>query len=706
MVKNKNIYILITNSTLFFLALLLINLRVYGNEIKSQVISLENNLVLAGAYEEKSIYFETKSYWDLIEAKAQINFEISPMILDTPASLTLKLNGEPIYSLDLNYENGQSQSISLNIPKEKLNSGFNSFTISGFAQIYDEDGCIDEYAKANWVIFQKDSSVEINYTMKTPSYEVSEYPYSLFYNTDDSNTTDDIDLSIVVPDNATNGELTAATWVKADLSSYLDSVDNINIEYYSKSKSSSSVLVSLYENLSQKEKEIVDDKGITQSNLDKNGAIIINPEEEKCQIIIVSNNDLCLLEASQFLMDNSRTSQEKSSVVLVPLGSGDKLKENLDIGSTEYSIADWSGNVNGIEVKGSFHNEYTIYPPDNTTHVLGTDDLISTNFRYSKNLDFTRSLLTIYINGQPVGSKKLDIKYADGDNLDLYIPEDLSGQVLESVTFAFDLEVENMDCPNYLSDIPWAFISNNSYLSLTGTQNNFLTFDTTPWPYIENGYANNILFVLPSTPTDTELETLSIISGMYGKSMKPYGNMEVKYFDNINKSVITDSNIIWIGTFENKNMINTVNNHLSFTIDMSNNSFNGNNRFEFSQSYATSVATLQLIPSIYNQENTMLVVTAPDDESLKYANEYLSFFNNQNSLENDTVIIDSNLEMRSFKFYNQGSISGKPKLRETLEKNKESIYFAVSATSIMFILLIASILIFIRTRAENNRGDE
>lgn len=690
--------------TLFYCILLMGINNIYANELLNVEFLLENDRVLDGSYEEETLYFQVKEYWDIQNIELKINLELSSMLLDIPASLTFKLNGVPISSHNLDYTDGQYQEIYVNIPVSQLDSDFNSLSVTGFAQIYGGDGCIDEFSGANWVVLDKSSGLNIEYKMKEPSYIISEYPYQLLYNSGENGK----GVSVVVPDNASADELTAATWIKSGLAQDLQTSDSIKMEYYSNYDydEDSAVIVMLYENMTDEQKEIMEDYEITEEDIESSSVIIVDETDQgTTQILITSKKGSCLSEAAEFLMDESRRTQEDEPFIIIGEGSADLLKEGIaDETSTKFMVSEWSGYDSGIEVRGSFRRDYTLYPPEDITYVLGKEDIIFTNFRYSENLDFKRSLFTVYVNGEPIGSKKLEKDYSEGNELELFIPDTMAGEILESITFAFDLEIADMYCTMTLDEMPWGFISGDSYISLSGIQDSILSIDSMPWPFVKNGYADNMVFVIPDEPSDVELEILGSVAGMYGRSMKPYGNMDVLHYSETKNDNMADAQIIWIGTFENKSMMNKVADKLPFAIDTDNNRFLGNKTFAFSDNYSTSVATMQMIPSIYNESNVMLVVTSPTDETLLYLDEYLEDIENQESLQGDTVLVDSNLEMRYFKFQDLVGQDITPSLRERLEENKESVAFALTATSVMSLLLIAAIIIFIRVRRVNRRG--
>lgn len=92
---------------------------------------------LEGIYGDNLFYFEVPEYWNVQNAQAEID-----------------------------YRRGDEQTISVKIPKENIGKGYNVLGITGYARIYDEEGCLDELTGANWVSIKKNSCVRISYQLK------------------------------------------------------------------------------------------------------------------------------------------------------------------------------------------------------------------------------------------------------------------------------------------------------------------------------------------------------------------------------------------------------------------------------------------------------------------------------------------------------------------------------------------------------------
>lgn len=672
-------------------------------ELKEKEFLYETDRVMDGIYGEETLYFQIPEYWETEHISGNMFVRLSPMILDTPASLTFELNEIPVQSVNLDYADGPEQKFEISLPTEQIHEGYNELTVSGFARIYDEEGCLDEFSGANWVILDANSGISVQYRLKEPADNIAEYPYPLLSMENDTGA----GTAVVVPDEVSGEELNAAAWVRAGLAKKTGEADQIQTLYYSdyEKQPMPAVIISLYEKLPDEWKEIIAARGVSESDLEQNAMIAVQRTDGGIyQVWITSSNPACLAEAAQFLMDENRISQEQGSMALVALDSAEKLKEGVRRIPLEFKLSDWFGNPRGIMMHGAFRQEKTIYPPTGVSYVLSPEDSIDLKFRYSENLDFRRSLVTVSVNGEQIGSKKLEKEMAGNDELVLSIPEDLAGERLKSIVVSFDLEIEELYCTVRMDEMPWAFLSADSGISLKGLQNGTPSFETMPWPFVKKGLADEMCFVLPESPKPEELELFGQLASLYGQSMGVYGDLNVVC--GADDSGLQNKNVILIGTFENQPVLHRLDASLPFAVNWEKGAFDGNEMFAFSDTYARTTAVMQLVPSPFGGTRTWLVVTAPNQENLNTLADWLTKQKNRENLSGDTVLVDSDLQMRSFTFQNnkKGAID-ELTLRQRLEENKEPAMFSLVSVAAMLLFLLAAVLILIRARAVGKKGE-
>ncbi|WP_099468397.1 cellulose biosynthesis cyclic di-GMP-binding regulatory protein BcsB [Konateibacter massiliensis] len=657
---------------------------------------------LKGIFSTKELFFYVPSYWDTKYVYAEIQYDVSELIQSIASSMTFSVNNVPVSSYSIAYENGSTQTCYLEIPMDLVKEGYNSLAVSAYARLYDEEGCIDDFSNANWLSISKNSYIRSGYEIVDAGQRISYYPYPFMSTTEETGK----GLSIVVSDEATDGEIAAAMNLMSDLSTETGDENNIQFCLLSDlagTNADRTILVANYNNLT----EFYQNKITDTSDLDTRGEVVFSEDSKGNPLLIVtSTNDDCLLEAAYMLMDENRVSQEKSSVASVKLGSADVAINSTSISKMaagNYTVKDIIGS--GLTFVGPFHQEQLIYLPFSEDYFLSDAGKVTLNFRYSENLDFNRSLITVYWGDIPVASKKLSKENAIGDVLTFSMPADVVGTTTGAIRIAFDLEIADIVCTPRQDEMPWAYVSDESVLYLPASTGIVLTFDLKPSPFRTDGKFNDMMLVLSDTPTTEELNLYAQIIGMYGDGVEPYGTLYVKRFSEFDEND-ADYNIVTVGNYNNNSLLRTLNDKLYFSYSSDGSKFNSNEQLILSDNYAGEIAILQLLESPFASNRGILAVTSIEDDMLSNVQEFMRNYKLRYSLSKDCVVIDSDLDSKSFQFIKAATDVQEPSLIKRLVENKQSLVFTVVATSVMIMIFIAVIIILIRVRMYHRKKDE
>lgn len=253
--------------------------------------------------------------------------------------------------------------------------------------------------------------------------------------------------------------------------------------------------------------------------------------------------------------------------------------------------------------------------------------------------------------------------------------------------------------------MPWAYVSEKSQFYLPVSSDFNLSFDAMPLPFRKDGKFNNVLLVISDRPTSSELDLYGQIVGMYGGGVEPYGAFYVKRAKELSDSD-GDFNIITAGTYESNTYLKAINDKLYFSYSSGGKGFESNEQLILSGSYSENIAILQLLESPYSSGRAVLALTGATQETLNYAQEIMRDEKLRYSLSKDCVIIDEDLEARSFRFLTDAQRGEVPTLAQTLDQNKQSVLFTIVATSVMLMLLIAVIIILLRIKMYHKKRDE
>lgn len=656
---------------------------------------------LQGIFSSNELFFYIPNYWDTKYVYVELEYDISELVQSIASSITFSVNNIPVSSYRISYEEGTKQICYLEIPMELVKEGYNSLSIAAYARLYDEEGCIDDFTNANWLSISDSSYIECGYEILNHQHKISYYPYPFMSTVDDSGN----GLSIVVSDKATDGEVAAAMNLMADLSTETGEKNEINfclLSDLNTLNSQRTVLVSNYSNLpNEYQKKITD-----TAKLDTGAVVTFTDDKDGNPLLIVtSNDDECLMEAAYMLMDNNRVTQEKRSTAIVNKGSADIAVNSTTLSQMvagNYTIGDIIGS--GLTFVGPFHQEQMIYLPFSEDYFLSDAGKVTLNFRYSENLDFSRSLISVFWGDVPVASKKLEKDKASGDELTFSMPADVVGTTTGAIRIAFDLEVPDIFCTPRQEQMPWAYISDESVLFLPASTGIVLTFDLKPSPFRTDGKFNDLMMIISDNPTTAELNLYAQIIGMYGDGVAPYGKFYIRRASEFSEKD-ADYNIIVAGTYQNNSTMKLLNDHLYFPYKDNGEQFLSNEQLILSDDYSADITILQLLESPFASNRGVLAVTGINDKTLSYVDEFMRDYNTRYSLTKDCVVIDSDLDTKAFQFITNVETVEEPGVLGSLAKNKKSLLFTVVATSVMLMILIAVIIILIRIRMYHRKKE-
>ena len=651
----------------------------------------QDDIVFKGVFDTNSYYFEVNDYWKIGYAYAQIEFSLSQLIQgeDVPASLTFSLNHYPIYSCKINYNEGRNQTVYVKIPVEELREGFNSLDITGYVRIFDEDGCIDDMSGANWIHIKKSSFIAVGYEAKDDLQRISYYPYPFMSSMDEFGE----NCVVAVPENPGDWELSAAMMMRADLADETDEEDHIQFVTYpqmSLKQEDRVVFVSTLENLPEEYQKLLPQT--MESLKDRVMVCSVRDSKGRSVLLIVSEKEEVLMEAVMMLLDKTRVSQERSSVAYVSEGDAQFVMNSRaasELSADTYTVESLVGN--GIHFVGPFHRTYNIMLSNSAGFVLADVGKIVLNFRYSENLNFDRSLITVYWEDTPIVSKKLTKEKAAGDSLTFSMPKDVIGTTASKITVAFDLELEELYCTKRIDDMPWAFITKDSGFQLPVGESSILSFDLVPYPILKATAYNQVLVVLPDQPTPMEYDLLGKIAGLYSDGITSYGELRVIKASEFDASD-ADYHMIVLGTYQDNTILKDINDKLSFQYEKNGSKFASNEHQILSEDYSKRIGIMQYTRSPYDKSKSLLCVSAVDEDGLNQINQYLIERENRWELTKDAVLIDSDGKIASYTCLKTNTSKATPNLKKFIHENKDSLIFTLVSTSAMFLMLLMIIL--------------
>lgn len=668
---------------------------VFADNEDVKAYKFQDDVTINGVIGSTERFFNVSQNWDVKDLKLNLVYTKSELLDVNYSTITVFINGEPVSSKKLDGDRKYQDKWQVNIPKELVKSGYNSISIKAYKTISDKI-CRDDSNTANWLVIHKQSDIELNYSLKSNSNEIKDYN-NIFTNIGNKEY---VDTTFVLPDKYNSNELSSIMNLSLNMGQKLKA-DNFKLD------------VKLKSNLKESNNNIIYVGGTNDTSTDflnllsneeknqaKNKAVIkqvISPfNKEKRMILIISDNSKALKNATKLICNNDLLNELNSSSFII-----DETKDVSDIKKdTKNKLTLNDLGYNDFLLKGPFSQEtnFDVSIPKNKISTAGS--ILNLKFRYAKNLDFERSLVTVYVNDKPISSKKLSLEKADNDNLEVNLPTDVLGKNYYKIKVVFNLELKDLMCVTRDTDNPWAYILDSSFIKFDFKDNNSLNFKSYPYPFIDNQQANDINVVVSKDLNSSDLSNIANIIGNMGRdAVYNTGNLNVltdSEFLNTNKK----GNLIVIGTPDDNSILKDINKDLYIKFDENFSRFENNDKIKFlDDKYSKQLSTIQLINSPYSKSNSAIIVSSLDKNSLSSSVRYLSDNNLTRDLKGDAAVVnrDGGIQDINFKENNTRDEESEDNSAK-FKLEKSSLTFVLIAGFLFLTVIISAILLILKYR--------
>ena len=650
---------------------------------------------MKGIFSTLGMYVSLPDYAKAKEAVLRVSYTCSELILDYVSSLTFYVNSIPVYSCPVVYSPTGPTLVYLRLPLELFTETYNLIQIYGYVRLSEGEGCSDQNAEGNWIQFQEQSTLRIAYDIIEGADYLGLYPFPFLSLADKEGK----NLNISVSDTMDNGELAAALYTMADLGSEVANDNHILLTNWSHSDRERCVYFGLQKNTSDHLLALLEPNVVPSS-----GALIKRVRfEGRDLLLVVSGTGDALMEAARFLADDLRVTQIYSPFAFVTLGDADSVMaskvQKETVITNAYTLKDIIGR--GMMLTGPFHQETTVFLPVPSDYLLSGQSRFDLLLRYSENLDFDRSMVTVYWGDIPLASRKLSRESVNGDMLTIVPAVDLIDTPGTYLRIAFELEVKDLECTPRQINMPWAYVAETSLIYLPEGRSGVHNLSSRPAPFQKNGSLNHVMVVLPNVPDPAELSLAGSVLSRYGAGTDAYGELSV-----VRASAFSpddaDKNIIAVGLGNNA-FIASVNEHMYFRYNEDFASFLSNDKLALTPSYARNIGLVQLIDSPFADQRAILVLTAAADDGLARIEKLFSEQKLSWKLEKDAVIVDERSKVTSYTMRDDLPVQmDKLSWIDKIFQNKGDVIFSLIGIGVMLILLMTVILLIIRLR-ENSR---
>lgn len=509
---------------------------------------------LKGLYDSSSLYVQMGK-WNVREAVLELQMSASPLLNREVSYVTVSLDGQPVEVLRL--PDGETGIITYRIalPAEAMQKeGWYRITLDAYLRGQTTDACVDDSALSTWLNLFADSVVELRYTAM-PLQENIEGFYGKFTSIE---ALENESCIAAVGRGTSDSVLTAMAYILSGIADHAaGEYGNIRTGWIEKEQDIGQadylLYADRYENLPTG--LVQEMSGIQRQYAQESAVICLLTYHQTKILLITGSDDAALINAGRLLSNREETQVLKG--IQKQVGGNEDYKEP-EYGWEEYIPL----TEEGKQVQGNFEQSASFILDAPTDRRLAESAQLSLEYRYSVNIDFEKSLLTVYVNQVPIGSRVLTNEGADGTTEIFSIPEEANASGSITVETKFALYPEGDWCEKTPEEIPWAYVSKDSMLKWTTVEQTEVFFEYYPFPFIRNGAFADVKILLPSQWGEADYMTMAeTVLTMGGWVKSNSGEVEV-LSDILLHEELGDCQIISIGSSGN-NQWNTENLNLT-----------------------------------------------------------------------------------------------------------------------------------------------
>ncbi|MCR2807816.1 cellulose biosynthesis cyclic di-GMP-binding regulatory protein BcsB [Paenibacillus soyae] len=656
------------------------------------IILSQEDWSLSGSYASSQSGFQIPDYWQVKQATLSLNYEATALARQETSSVTLLLNGTPFYSFRPPADGQKRYNVQVAVPTDLLRSGSNTLTVQGGIRTAEEERlCAEEDRQDNWLRLFATTSLQIDYEPRPLDGTIRDFA-ARFGGLD---VVQDRMNAVVIPENGGSAELEAAAYAVAGFAK-ASTLQEEPIELLSLSdprwlSRAVTVVVALREHLPAELDALLEKR-----DWSREAALQLAQTNGRHVLIVTGDDPVLLAKAGRLLGNQELVSQLGRSLAIVTADT------NVDTPEVQVSRNELL-TAGGVRIDGPRHQERSFFISLPANRAIAEASKVRLDFRYAKNLDFNRSLVTILIDGKPIGSKRLSEELADADTLTLPIPKNLNISGNFMITAAFDLEVEGDYCLPDNGQTPWAYIAETSMLQLNTKDNTDLLFENYPYPFLRDGLFHKVAVVLPIEERGGDIYAavgyLFSLLGQYADSNAG----EVRFFfDDEPAETWRDRNVIAIGSFKQHALIRSVNESLFFRYDTEGRAFVSNEKRSLDPEYGARLGSLQLIASPYEAGHALLAVTGPDTGGIRQVSRLIASEAERWKVWGDAVLVDRDGIVNSYRFKEQAEAVPERTL-ESVFSRSDMLRF-LTAAALILVLVLLSLLLMARKYRKKRGG--
>lgn len=636
---------------------------------------------LDGRAVQTDLYFSKEDYWKVKKATLSLNFQISQLSNRQTSDITIALNGVKFLSFRPSKASGM-QIKQINLPLNLL-AGTNRLTISG--QVINDKAATLPQTPANWLTIYAGSNVNFEYELQEAEPTVKSF-YAHFTGMD---TIANHRVAVVVPQEATDGELTAAAYALGGIARLITTTDTM---LPLRELGAEELKTADYQLIVARTDRLPDNLR-AQVTVPQDGALLHAFTAGKRHYLLVTAPSNALLKRAAQFVANQELMSETAKATKVVTANTQVFTSVLQY-QGHYQLAQQDTTVSGV---GHHSATFFVALPTDRTNTEGSQ--VRLHLNYAKNLDFKQALATVTVNGKKIGSHALRAARADSDSFVIKLPPD---QALgNTFTVGVDLDLA-LSGTTTNSQTPWATIHSDSYADIRSATHKELLFSNFPSTFIKNESYDNLIMVRPTTMTAADYATLTNLTNLFGNYAKSNtGKLRVT---KTKPNALKQASVVAFGTPRENEFIDQLNPQLYFKFTSDKNGFLSNEKLSIEQDWGKSIGTAQLLRSPDNEQKALLVVTGGTPAAATLASTQLATQAAISQYAGDAIVVDADNVHYSYRFKKVAAVKKKVSVKRKIAKNAKIIAYLGVVFLAMVVVVIAVILVLHKHKGEGEQA--
>jgi hypothetical protein len=659
-----------------------------------------DGFVLRGTSALKEFYLPILHEWNL--HSATLHFILYRAALsNNSTTLTLLINDNPVSSIELSGKINDKTPWDVTLPLSLIKGSAVNVKINSAVSGYGYD-CYNLSNPNYWVYVTGDSTVTYKYKSTPYVPNLSKFPYPFIK---DPSLEKDY-ITVVLPTNPTLDNLSATfylanalgrreTWRGLKLAGTTaerlneDEEKNSNIIYLGTAKQLQLSKMNIKWPLPiDANEKILDKDNKIISN--QTGVILLavspwNPT--RAVLVVTGNSDVAVRNAALMLRDESFSSSVLfPGYAFVPQPPEIKIIQRDWINTTLKNLGYDNQAIYG---NGENSLNYLINLPDNkvTERVSLTIDYSISPFLSPKE----SSTLTLKVNGLPIGGTILDTNNTGISHWKVVIDGKNLKPGANNLTLSFNLKLKNIKCTPQDASLSWAMLYATTSLRAIFTEEKpFL--DLIKYPALLD---NNLVITIPQKEeyfnSDNFLQGLLVLA----EKMNKVTNVLFSTADTLTPEKVINSNIFFIGNPENDSIF--AKNIRRFPFYFINNKIKINSQIlpYLAISDETPISIVQLIPSPFNPERIMLMISGLNNDGYRLGFDLLNDAKKINLVNGNVALIYQN---GTFTSVQSQRLAQQAKNKHTIQTIGNGVFTGIIIGFIFVILLILAKYVIRRIR--------